>query len=389
MSGRPLYGVLGVGASASDDEIRKAYKRLALQLHPDKNGTDPDAAEKFRAVSDAYGVLGDADRRRVYDHTGVADPQKQQHQQPHGHNPRRVYDHTGVADPQKQQHQQPHGHNPFGDMFGGMFNGGNPFGGGGGGPFGGGGGGGPFGGPNASIDQVTVKVGLADVDSGSKKHVNVTIPDACPACKGEGVADPANDMCTCANCSGSGHVRQQAGPFLIQAACPACHGRGSSIAAGRECKSCGGNKVRDSSKPFVLDIPVGMPSGHRIVFHGAGHYDPNRRARADLVFSLEHALPDDGSVRIDAATGDVHLKVLVTLSELTNGFELTTSPWGKEIRIKSTGYFKPDVPLVVDDMGLARGGTKRSRISIAFEVVYPAAAPGSPDAPDVAFAEAS
>ena len=195
MSKRDYYEVLGVGKSDDDKEIKKAYRRVAMKYHPDRNPDDPDADEKFKEATEAYDVLMDSEKRAAYDQ----------------------YGHAGV-DPNMGGGFG--GGGSFSDIFGDVF--GDIFGGGGGGGRG-------RGGPQRGADlRYTLDISLEDAVKGATVEIRVPSLSACDTCDGSG-AKKGSSPTTCGTCGGAGQVRMQQGFFQVQQTCPNCRGRGKTI----------------------------------------------------------------------------------------------------------------------------------------------------------------
>ena len=243
---RDYYEVLGVQKSASADEIKKAYRKLAMKYHPDRNPDNAEAKEKFQEAAEAYEVLSDPEKRQRYDrfgHQGV-------NFGPGGFDFGR--DFSGFQDVD------------LGDIFASMF--------------GGGGFGSMFGGgrrrsvdPNAPERGADMEMQLnIDFDEalfGSKRTIEIDCPDACSACHGSGAADGSRRV-TCPTCHGQGAVTAGNGFFQVRQTCPKCHGSGSVIE--KPCRTCGGTgKVRGHHK-VELKIPRGVGDGTRLRLTGKG-----------------------------------------------------------------------------------------------------------------------
>ena len=244
------YQTLGVQKGATPDEIKKAYRKLAVKYHPDKNQGDSDAEKKFKEISEAYEVLSDENKRHMYDQYG--------------------------ADAVRGGGMPGGGAGGFSSMedalrtFMGAFGGG---GGGGGGDsifdsfFGGGGGGGNRGPAQGASKKVTVKISFEEAAKGVTKELAVTNYVSCKKCKGTGAKNP-NDLKTCSMCGGYGQVQQSRGFFSMTSTCPSCHGAGKTIA--NPCTDChGGGRVKHKQKTKV-QIPAGIDDGMRIKVSGYG-----------------------------------------------------------------------------------------------------------------------
>lgn len=248
---RDYYEVLGVSKGASADEIKKAYRKLAMKYHPDRNPDDKSAADKFKEVCEAYEVLSDPQKRERYDRFG--------HQGmnfgPGGFDFGRDFSHAEDMDLQ--------------DILGSLF---------GGGGFGGfadlfGGGGGPRAGRAADAPQrgndlrFDLEIDFEEALFGSSRTVSITINDACSACRGTGAA-PGSSREPCKQCGGRGVVTAGGGFFRIQQTCPVCGGAGTIIR--NPCKTCrGSGRVRKPCR-ISLRIPKGVETGSRLRLQGKG-----------------------------------------------------------------------------------------------------------------------
>jgi molecular chaperone DnaJ len=236
---RDPYDVLGVGRDADDAEIKKTFRRLARELHPDVNRHDPEAEEKFKEAAEAYEILSDSDRRATYDRYGFEG-----------------LDSRGFA-------SQAHGFGSFADIFDAFF-GGDPF----GGTFGRAGGGRIQGGDIA----VEVEVTLAEAAAGRTVEVPYELVDTCEHCRGNG-AEPGTPIETCPTCGGRGRVRAVTrtafGQLVREQACDTCGGEGR--VPSEPCRECGGRGRRAVRKTLQVDIPAGIADEQRIRLSGRGH----------------------------------------------------------------------------------------------------------------------
>jgi molecular chaperone DnaJ len=247
MAKRDYYDVLGVSRTATEDEIKKAYRKLALQHHPDRNHGDAEAAEKFKEATEAFEVLIAAEKRERYDR----------------------YGHAGVDG------QAGGGGVDINDLFGDLL----------GSFFGGGGGGGRRrAGPQPGRDiQVVLDIDLVEVATGAKKSLAVQREDHCETCGGTG-AKPGTKPAACKRCGGQGVVIQRQGFFQVQTSCRACSGQGVVIAD--PCGSCNGSGRVVARKTLEVDIPPGVETGDRIRFQGYGDAGDPGAPRGDLEFAI-------------------------------------------------------------------------------------------------------
>jgi molecular chaperone DnaJ len=236
---RDPYEVIGVGPSASDAEIKKAFRRLARELHPDVNRHDPEAEEKFKEAAEAYEILSDSERRAIYDRYGFEGLESR-----------------GFA-------SAAHGFGSFADIFDAFF-GGDPF-----GAFGGRGSAGRVQGGDVAVE---VEVTLEEAARGTTVHVAYDMVDACERCGGSR-AEPGSELQTCRNCQGAGRVRAVTrtafGQLVREHVCDVCGGEGR--VPSEPCTACGGRGRRAVRKTLDVDVPAGISDEQRIRLSGRGH----------------------------------------------------------------------------------------------------------------------
>jgi molecular chaperone DnaJ len=255
---RDYYEVLGVGREASLDEIKKAYRKLAMQFHPDQNPGNKAAEEKFKEAAEAYAILSDAEKRRHYDQFGFDAPSQGGFQ----------FDPNQFAD--------------FQDIFGSFFGGGGIF-----GDLFGGGRRRPGGGERGSDLQYTLKLPFKEAVFGSDaKEVEVPRLEACESCKGNGCA-PGTSPLTCPQCRGNGQVAMRQGFLQMYVACPRCEGRGQVIQS--PCGSCRGEGRIHRRSKVKFRIPAGVDRGQRLRLEGEGEAGRAGGGHGDLyiVFDIE------------------------------------------------------------------------------------------------------
>lgn len=248
MAKRDYYEVLGVAKQANDDDLKKAYRKLAMQYHPDRNPGDATAAEKFKEATEAYEVLADREKRARYDQFG----------------------HDGVAGMGGGQNVD------INDLFGDLI---NSF-------FGGGMGGGrrqPSG-PRPGRDvQVVLDIELVEAARGVKKSISLQREDNCDTCNGTG-AKPGSKPTTCKRCGGQGVTIQRQGFFQIQQTCRSCNGQGQIISD--PCMNCRGNGRVVGRRTMEVEIPAGVDTGDRIRFTGMGDAGEPGGKRGDVEFVI-------------------------------------------------------------------------------------------------------
>lgn len=267
MSKRDYYEVLGVAKGSSPDEIKKSYRKVAMQYHPDRNPGDKAAEEKFKEAAEAYEVLSDSDKRAQYDRFGHAGLSG---------NGRGGY---GGAQNMEDIFSQ------FGDIFGDdIF--GNFFGGGGGGRRGGGGQ--RSRGVRGSNLRIKLKLNYEEIARGTTKQIKVKKYIPCTTCSGSGAKDK-NSVQTCATCGGNGQVRKVTNTFLGQmqtvTTCPTCNGEGTTVTA--KCTACKGEGRVYSEETVTIDIPAGVQEGMQLSVGGRGNAGERGGPPGDLIILIE------------------------------------------------------------------------------------------------------
>ena len=258
MAKRDFYEVLGVAKGASEDEIKKAYRKLAMKYHPDRNPDDKTAEEKFKEVKEAYEVLSDDNKRQAYDRFGHA-----------GVDPNGMGGMGGGM-----------GGDPFGSVFGDIF--GDIFGGGMGGMGGMGGRGGPQAYRGSDL-RYNLEISLEEAAKGCQKKIRVPAWNKCGSCSGTG-AKKGTSPTTCETCNGQGQVRMQQGFIQVHQTCPHCHGTGKTIK--EPCPDCHGQGYTRANKTLEVSIPQGIDEGMRIRSAGNGEPGQNGGPAGDLFVEI-------------------------------------------------------------------------------------------------------
>jgi molecular chaperone DnaJ len=272
---RDYYEVLGVAKNATADEIKKAYRKKAIQYHPDKNPGDKEAEEKFKEAAEAYDVLSDADKRARYDQFGHS-----MGPQGFGGGAGGFGGYGGFGGGMSMEDIFAH----FGDIFGGRFSGDDSFGG-----FGGAAGGRARKHVNKGTDlRITVKVTLKDIMNGVDKKLKIPKLVACPHCKGTGAKD-GTAFHTCQRCHGTGYVTtvQQTfmGPMQSQSVCPECNGEGKVIT--EKCSYCNGQGVEKKEEIVSFHIPAGVENDMVLTLRGQGNAPRNGGVNGDLLIKIQ------------------------------------------------------------------------------------------------------
>ncbi|AWI80246.1 MAG: molecular chaperone DnaJ [Betaproteobacteria bacterium HGW-Betaproteobacteria-13] len=311
MSKRDYYEVLGVNRDASDDEIKKAYRKLAMKHHPDRNPDSKDAEEKFKEAKEAYEILSEPQKKAAYDR----------------------YGHAGVD--QSMGGGGGQGFEGFGDAFSDIF----------GDIFGGAGGRGGRSNVYRGADlRYNLEISLEEAARGAEKTIRIPTVEECGSCHGSG-AKPGTQPKTCPTCGGAGQVRIQQGFFSIQQTCPKCHGSGRIIPD--PCRDCGGAGRVKKQKTLEVKIPAGIDEGMRLRHGGHGEPGVNGGPAGDLyveihirkhsVFERDH---DDLhcempiSITTAALGGEIEIPTLEGMARLKIPAETQS---GKVFRLRGKG----------------------------------------------------
>lgn len=318
---RDYYQVLGVSKDATKEEIKKAYRKLAIENHPDKNPGDKVAEERFKEATEAYEVLSDDTKRQNYDNYGFAGVDGSQ-------------GFGGAA------------YRDFSDLFSGGF--GSIF----EDLFGGFGGGSKSRGQSSSTVgqsiRVNIEVDLKDLMSDSKKELTYTHQVACEACHGTGAANGSKNT-TCPTCGGYGQIRQSSGFFSMSRTCPTCGGRGTVIS--NPCPNCHGAGTIRKTQTLKIKIPAGIESGSDIVIPQMGNAVTNVATPGDLYVRV-NVIPHRYFVR---SGEDLYVQIPVSMTQAALGLDINVKNLldetikvsipagiqsGKIIRVKGQGLPK-------------------------------------------------
>lgn len=283
------YQTLGVARGASDEEIKKAYRRLAMQYHPDRNSGSSEAEEKFKEITEAYDVLRDPQKRSVYDRFGEA-----------GLRGGGGFHHVDLAEALSIFMRDLGG---FG--FGELFTGGGRS---------------AQQGPRTGADfRINVQLTLEEVATGTEKTVSAKLLERCDVCDGSG-AEPGTSVRICPTCSGTGEVRRAQRSFFGQvvsvAPCPSCSGDGRLIDS--PCRKCRGEGRVRQDRELAIVIPPGVATGQYMTLRGAGHVGPRGGARGDVLVVFEVA----EDPRFERDGEDLYTSVLVTYPQLVLGADV-------------------------------------------------------------------
>ena len=303
---RDYYEVLGVNKSATADEIKKAYRQLALKYHPDRNPDDKEAEEKFKEAAEAYSVLSDADKRARYDRYGFAGM--------NGGNANGGGFGGGFGD------------FDLNDILNSVFGNGFNFGG-----FGGFGGGSRSGGrQRGSSIRVKVKLNLQEIAKGAKKKIKVSKFVACEHCHGSGAENGATE--TCPTCHGRGQVVKTMnsifGTMQTQSICPTCEGTGKVVKV--KCKHCGGEGIVKGEETIDIDIPAGVSDDMQLSIRGKGNAGAHNGGNGDLLVVIE----EEPSKEFERDGSNLIYNLFLTIPEAILGTQAEVPTVDGKVRVK-------------------------------------------------------
>ena len=344
MAKRDYYDVLGVDKSASDAEIKSAFRKLAKKYHPDLN-KEPDAAEKFKEVQEAYEVLGDEQKRKTYDQFGSAAFDNNAG----GGNPYGSYGNYG-------------GFNTSGfgfddininldDILSNMF-------------------GGSFGGrkknrPTKGEDVLyRMKISFEDAVFGAKKDITLDLTEKCENCNGKGGFDTR----TCTSCNGTGKIRRTQsslfGSFVSESTCPDCNGTGETFE--RRCPDCKGKGYTVKRKTVTITIPEGVDTGSQIRIKGKGQVGSNGGENGDIY--VEFIVENDPIFKREGY--DIFMTLPINVAEATLGGEKEVPTLDGKIILTIPAYSQTNDKLRIKGRGVPNG-SKRGDLYIVLDVVMP------------------
>lgn len=297
MSKRDFYEILGVQKNATEAEIKKAFKRLAMKHHPDRNPDDKEAEGKFKEAKEAYDILSDAKKRAAYDQFG----------------------HAGVDSSMGGGRGGGYGGGggSFSDIFGDVF----------GDVFGGGGGRGGQRVYRGADLRYNLELNLEEAVNGTSVKIRVPTQVPCEECGGSG-AKKGTSPTTCPTCHGAGQVRMQQGFFSLQQTCPRCHGNGKIISD--PCNACHGEGRKEKQKTLSVKVPAGVDNGDRIRLSGEGEAGENGGPAGDLYVQIsvrEHPI-----FRRDG--GDLYCEVPIGFTTAALGGELDVPTLNGRVKLK-------------------------------------------------------
>ena len=309
---KDYYKIMGVSKDASQDEVKKAYRKLARKWHPDINPGNKEAEQRFKEISEAYDVIGDEKKRKLYDefgHEGLQagfDAEKARQYQQWGSFQQQAQGAGGQGFGRYQTYED-----IFGDLFG----------------FGEGTGG--FRAERASRGRDVehgITIDLVSALKGFRTELSMQMAKECPGCRGSGI-DSSSGMSTCPMCGGSGRLNVAEGPMHLTKPCPQCHGHGK---VGKACPQCGGSGQVVGTEKINVSIPPGVKEGSKVRIAGKGEPGPNGGKPGDL-YLIIHVKPHP-LLRRDG--NDLHMEIPVTVREAIAGGSITVPTLDGLIKLK-------------------------------------------------------
>jgi molecular chaperone DnaJ len=328
---RDPYEVLGVERDASEQQVKKAFRGLARELHPDVNAHDPQAEEKFKEAAEAYEILSDAERRATYDR----------------------YGHDGLRSGGYAPNFE--GFGSISDLFNAFF---------------GGAGGGGFATAQGGDAAVAVEIDLVQAASGTVVEVDYDAVDRCEHCHGNG-AEPGTPISTCERCGGAGQLRQVTrtpfGQMVRGVACDICGGAGK--VPETPCEVCAGSGRTPGHRAQEVEIPAGIESGQRLRISGAGHAGGSGAPAGDLYVDIQVAEDE----RFEREGTDLISVVSIPATEAMLGTAVTVPTLDGEQEIEVAAGTQPGHEEVLRGAGLPRlGGRRRGNQRVILNVIVPA-----------------
>ena len=337
------YTVLGVSKTASQDEIKKAYRKLAMQYHPDRNPGNKEAEAKFKDINEAYEVLKDDQKRAAYDRYGHQAFANGMGGGAGGANPFDGFDFTGSG---------------FADVFSDIFS--------------------EFTGQGRSSrrrssaergDDIRydITLTLEEAFAGLEKEISITTSKECEACHGHGTAD-GKEPPVCQTCNGTGKIRtQQGGFFVFETTCPQCRGTGHVVL--EKCKKCKGSGKEKIDKSLKIKIPAGIENGTRMRVAGEGEVGKNGGSKGDLYVFI--AVKHHDTFERDGADLFYEQPISMAMAALGGAFKLTAID-GEELDVEVKAGTQPFDKIRLKGKGMRyMNSDKRGDLYIQFKVVIP------------------
>jgi molecular chaperone DnaJ len=336
---KDYYQILGVGEKAGEDEIKKAYRRLAKKYHPDANPNDPSAAERFKEISEAHAVLSDADKRKQYDlmrrYGAFA--------------PRGAGTGAGGSRSRVEDFDFTKGFEGFGglgDLFSSIFGKGRRA-------------------EEVAPIEVSASVPFRVAVLGGRVPISLSVTEACPVCGGSGAA-PGAAVSLCKECQGRGEVTFGQGAFAVKRPCPACRGRGR--VASEPCTRCSGAGEVQVERRLMVDVPAGVESGHRLRIRGQGQRGGEGTA-GDVIVTL--TVEPDRFLRREG--NDIHCTIPVNLAQAMFGTKVRVrTADGRRVVLRIPPGTQPGRRFRIRGQGVEHNG-KRGDQLVEIQVQLPEA----------------
>lgn len=353
--GKDFYAVLGVSSSATQDEVKKAYRKLAKQYHPDANASDPKAAERFKEISEANNVLGDTEKRKQYDEMrrlgafdfgGFGSGGRARSSGAGG----------GFGGTQNINFQEFDigGLGGLGDLFSSMFGGGRS----------GGAGAKPSGPQRGQSVETNLEIPFRTAARGGKVPIELEVNEECASCRGNGAA-PGASIKICPECSGRGVVSFGQGGFAVNRPCPVCLGRGQ--VPSKKCETCGGTGDVRARKKIIVNVPEGVDTGSKIRLKGQGGKGAGNGPPGDLIINF--SVKPDKFYRREGL--DVIAIVPLNIAQATLGSKINVNTLdGKKVAIKIPPSTASGKRFRVRSQGIKKGG-KTGDLIVEVEIAVP------------------
>lgn len=329
MTKRDYYEILGVSRDAGDDELKKAYRKLAFDNHPDRNQNDPQAAERFKDAAEAYQVLSDSEKRAAYDRWGHDGPQRG------GFHP----GFTNVEDI----------FSTFGDLFGDFFG---------------------FGGRRHAARrgadlETLIELTFDEAVRGVRKKVHIHRNAPCAKCDGSGAASGSTPE-TCPTCKGRGQVGHSQGFFVISTTCPTCRGKRTVIKD--VCPECRGKGVAPREESLDVSVPAGVDDGQVLRLGGRGQASPDGGPPGHLYVVLR--VMEDSRFERDGT--DLHVRIPLNVVQASLGTDVAVPTLNGDRKLKVDPGTQPGQAVRLKGEGIPRlEGSGRGDLFVHFEVVVP------------------
>ncbi len=312
------YDVLGVSKNASDDEIKEAYRDLAMEYHPDRNPEKENAEEKFKEISEAYDVLSDPEKRKVYDRYGKEGLERRTGHSGGGRSAEDIFESFSEVFGQG---------NIFEEFFGSGRQSKRK----------------RASGPALRVDKT---ISFEEAAFGTEKEISVRRNNTCPECNGDRTAD-GSSMDTCPSCGGKGVISQSQGFFSVQRTCPRCRGEGEILE--NPCRTCGGSGLKKEEKEVTVKIPQGVEDQTRLRVQGEGDLEPGVSRRGDLYVDI--SVEDHEFFK--RRGNDVICEIPISFSQASLGDEITVPTLeGDEALVTVPPGTQPGTMLRLEEEGI-------------------------------------